>query len=76
MRNLAGGECADDINILESDEGFCKTLRKVEMHGLRRKERREQERRWRKEKKRTFPSPTAIFRYLSAFHDPKEEEKR
>jgi hypothetical protein len=34
------------------------------------------ERRWRKEHHRSVPSPSAIFRYLEAFHDPDEEKKR
>lgn len=76
LLNLAGGECVDDINILESDEGFCRVLRQVEAHGLPRKERRELMRRWRKEKKRSVPSPSAIFRYLSLFHNEEEERHR
>jgi hypothetical protein len=47
-----------------------------DIHGLSRRERRAQERRWRKEKRRTVPSPTAVFRYLEAFHDEEEEGKR
>jgi hypothetical protein len=46
------------------------------MQGLRRKVRRALERRFRKERRRTVPSPSAAFRYLSAFHDPKQEELR
>jgi hypothetical protein len=76
MLNLAGGDCVEDLNILEADEGFCRILRRVELHDLNRRERREQERRWRKEKRRTVPSPTAAFRYLQAFHDEEEEKKR
>jgi len=76
LLNLAGGDCVEDLNILEADEGFCRILRRVELHGLNRRERREQERRWRKEKRRTVPSPTAAFRYLGAFHDEEEEKKR
>jgi len=76
LLNLAGGDCVEDLNILEADEGFCRILRRVELHGLNRRERREQERRWRKEKRRTVPSPTAAFRYLGAFHDEEEETKR
>ena len=34
------------------------------------------ERRWRKEHHRSVPSPSAIFRFLAAFHDPEEEKKR
>ncbi|MEE9591733.1 MAG: IS1380 family transposase [Thermodesulfobacteriota bacterium] len=76
MLNLSGGDSVDDLRVLEADEGFCSILRRVELHGLRRKERRELERRWRKEKKRSVPSPSAVFRYLSAFHEPGEEKKR
>jgi len=66
----------DDLRILEGDEGFAKVLRRVEMHGLRRKERREQNRRWRKERKRAVPSQSVVFRYLGAFDNPAEEAKR
>ena len=76
LLNLAGGSCVDDLDILNADEGFCTILRKIQLHGLKRKERREQERRWRKEKKRFVPSPSAIFRYLSNFHDLDQEKAR
>jgi hypothetical protein len=33
-------------------------------------------RRWRKEKTRTVPSPSSIFRYLAKFHDSKQEKQR
>lgn len=76
LLNLAGGDCIDDIRILEKDEGFCKVLGRVETKGLTRQQRRAMERRWRKERHRSVPSPSALFRYLEAFHDPGEEMKR
>ena len=76
LLNLAGGDCVDDIRILEKDEGFCKVLGRVETKGLSRGQRRAMERRWRKERHRTVPSPTALFRYLEAFHDPEQEKQR
>ena len=76
LLNLAGGDCVDDIRILEKDEGFCKILSRVETKGLRCRERRAMERRWRKEHHRSVPSPSALFRYLEAFHDPGQERKR
>jgi len=76
LLNLAGGDCVDDLKILESDEGFCEILRKVENDGLTRKIKRALERRWRKEKKRFVPSSSAVFRYLKKFHDPEQEELR
>jgi hypothetical protein len=74
--NLSGGDCVDDLQVLEGDEGFCKLLNRVRMHGLSRQERRAMERRWRKEQKRSVPSPSAVFRYLSGFHDAKQENLR
>jgi hypothetical protein len=76
LLKLAGGDAVSDINLLEGDEGLCRVMRKTEWHGLSRKERRERERRFRKTKKRSFPSESAIFRYLSCFHDESQEEKR
>lgn len=76
LLNLAGGDCVEDLRILEKDEGFCRVLRRVRFAGLSRKERRDMERRWRREQRRSVPSPSSVFRYLSAFHDPKEEKRR
>ncbi len=76
LLNLAGGTSVDDLKVLEADQGFCEVLRKTETHGLKRKVRRVLERRWRKEKKRSLPSPSAIFRYLSNFYDLKQEVLR
>jgi len=76
LLNLAGGESVDDLRILEGDEGFAKVMRRVETHGLPRSERRALEKRWRKERRRAVPSPSPVFRYLSAFHNYDEENKR
>lgn len=76
LLNLAGGDCVDDLKVVEKDEGFCQVLRKAELHGLRRKERRALEKRWRKERWRSVPSPSAVFRYLAAFHDAEQEKQR
>ena len=67
LLNLAGGDCVEDIRILEKDEGFCKVLGRVETKGLSRRQRRAMGRRWRKERHRSVPSPSALFRYLEAF---------
>jgi hypothetical protein len=76
LLNITGGDCVEDLSTVEKDEGFCKILRRVEQQGMRRTERREVERRWRKERWRSVPSPSAAFRYLSAFHDSDQEGKR
>jgi hypothetical protein len=76
LLNLAGGDAVDDIRILQKDEGFCKILNSIETKGMSRQQRRAYERRWRKEHHASVPSPSALFRYLEAFHDPEEEKKR
>jgi len=76
LLNLAGGDCVEDIKVLEGDDGFCEVLKKAEMHGLKRKVRRELLRRWRKERTRVTPSPSAIFRYLAMFHDKEQDKHR
>jgi len=55
----------NDLRVLEADEGFARVLRRVELYGRKRKERR-----------RAVPSPAAVYRYLGAFHDAEEEAKR
>jgi hypothetical protein len=76
LLGLAGGDCVDDLRKLESDEGLVRVLRRVEHYGLKRRERRAEERQWRKGKKRAVPSPSVVFRYLDAFSSPEEEAKR
>jgi len=76
LLNLSGGDCVEDIKVVEADDGFCEVLKKAEMHGLSRKVRRALLGRWRKERTRTVPSPSAIFRYLAQFHDTQQEGNR
>ncbi len=76
LLNLAGGDCVDDLAILEADEGFAAVLRRVASQGLRAPARKALKRRWRAGRRRAVPSPSAVFRYLAAFHDPEEEEQR
>lgn len=76
LLNMAGGDCVEDLSKVQKDDGFCRILRRVEQEGMRRKERREVERRWRKERWRSVPSPSAVFRYLSAFHDLDQHKRR
>jgi hypothetical protein len=74
--NIAGGDCITDIERLERDAGFRTLLLQLATHGMKRKERRAYEKRWRKEKGRGLPSTAAIHRYLATFHFPEEEKNR
>ena len=76
LLNQAGGECVEDIEQLESDKGLVQVLEKLYTHGMKRRKRRELSRRWRKEKKRMLPSRSAVFRYLSEYHNAEEEVER
>ena len=76
LLNLAGSDCVDDIERLERDEGMRNLMLKIETHGMKRKARREYERRWRKLNERAFPSAAAIHRYLEQFHNDSEEKIR
>ena len=67
LLNLAGGQCVDDLRVMEGDEGFCRVMRQVELDGLKRGQRWQLERRWRKERRRAVPSPSSVFRYLGFF---------
>jgi len=76
LLNLAGGECIEDIRLLEADAGLCRMVREAEKWGLSRPERRALQRRFRKGRERAFPSPTRLYEWLDEFHDPIQEQLR
>ena len=76
LLNLAGGEGVDDLRVLEADEGLGRMLGRAETHRQRAFERRAERNRWRGGRRRSVPSPSAVFRYLSQFHDASQEELR
>src|SRR5260221_1836728 len=67
--NLSGGDCVDDIERLERDSGFSAILRAIEQDLLSRVERRSLKGRWRRDRDRALPSPTALLGWLERFHD-------
>ena len=71
--NLAGGDCIEDIRLLEADAGLGRMVREAEKYGLSRPERRELQRRFRKGRERAFPSPTRLYEWLDESHDPAQE---
>ena len=74
--NLVGGECVDDLQILEDDDGFGKVFRMAERYHLSRDERRRFDKRFRKGRQRNTPSPSVVFRFLAEFHDADQEKLR
>ena len=76
LLNLAGGDCVDDLEILNNDPGFGDVLRQAEVYRLGRRNRRALQRRWRKERGRALPSPSALRRFLMMFHDEDQEGQR
>ena len=74
--NLAGGECAADLDRLEADEGFAAVVERVEREVLSRGERRALPGRWRRGRGRRLPSPSALGEWLERFHDRAAEAGR
>src|SRR5271156_343499 len=68
--NLAGGDCVEDLERLEADNGFAAILKAVERALLTRRERRSLPARWRRPRARAVPSPSAMLGWLERFHDP------
>ncbi len=69
LLNLAGGDCVEDVERLEADEG----LRRLFMKLIGRKHR--SPKRLRRATGRVFPSASVIFRYLERFDDGTEGEQ-
>ena len=76
LLNLSRGDCVEDLNRLESDEGLCRIIKSAQMHGMSRQQQRAFLRRWRKGQQRMVPSSSAVFRYLSAFHNHEQDQFR
>src|SRR5690625_1228631 len=74
--NLAGGDCVEDLERLEGDSGFAAVVREVERRLLGPAERRVLKRRWRRERRRSLPSPCSLLAWLGRFHSQEEEGKR
>lgn len=64
LLNLAGGNCEEDMSKVGKDDGFCRIFRQAKQQGMRRAARREEDRRWRKERWRSVPSASASFALL------------
>jgi hypothetical protein len=69
LLNLAGGDCVEDIERLERDDGVAAILRRVETDLPSRGSRRKARGRWRRERVRALPSPSALSSWLERFHD-------
>lgn len=76
LLNVAGGDCVEDLDGLNADEGFAHLLVRLRLSGLPRAERRALARRWRRERTRAVPSTSSARRYLEEFDDPAQEEAR
>jgi hypothetical protein len=46
LLNLAGGDCVEDLNVLEAGEGLSRLMVRFRFQGMNRRQRREEERRW------------------------------
>ena len=76
LLNICGGDCVDDIKKLESDEGLRRIFKNLDVGNSVGRRRQKLLRQWRNGKKNTFPSSSAIFRYLGVFHSEGQEKAR
>ena len=76
LLNISGGECVDDIKVMENDAGLCRIMKHLDLRGTWGRHRQKLKRQWRNGKKNIFPSPSAVFRYLNLFHDEIQESFR
>lgn len=76
LLNLIGGKCVDDVELLENDDGLCHLMFEIEKREFKNSAKTLNYGRWRTEKTRIFPSPTAIFDFLKYFHNESENHDR
>ena len=74
--NISGGDCVEDIDRLEADQGLNNLTDNLAYKGMTPTEKEEAEKRFRTSTERAFPSASSIRRYLEKFHNEEEEEKR
>lgn len=76
LLQIAGGDCVEDMDKLESDSVLTRILRKAETHGMSRRQRKQLDKRFRCGRQRTLPSVSVIRRYLESFHSSEQETQR
>lgn len=69
LLNLVGGDCVEDVDRMEADEGLRRLFSKLIG------ERSRSSKRFRRSTGRIFPSQSVIFRYLERFDDGTEGEQ-
>ena len=74
LLNLAGGEAVQSVEDLEQDEGLMAILRQAEVRGQGRAL-QALGARFQRERQRTLPSPSSVFRYLEAFGGEDEGQR-
>ena len=74
--NISGGDCVEDIDRLEADQGLNNLTESLAYKGMTSTEKEAAEKRFRTSTERAFPSASSIRRYLEKFHNAEEEEKR
>jgi hypothetical protein len=76
LLNIRGGECVDDVVLLENDSGLLRIFKHLELKNSWGRRRQKLKRQWRNGRRNAFPSRSAIFRYLLFFHNMTQESLR
>jgi hypothetical protein len=70
LQNIAGDDRVEGLERLEPASGFAAILGAIEGDLCSRADRRSLKSRWRRERERAVPSPSALSGWLERFHDP------
>lgn len=76
LMQWAGGSALDHLDHLENDPGLSSVVDHLEQWGLYPSHREELQTRWRIDKERVFPSPSASGDFLRAFDEGTEQARR
>lgn len=76
LLNISGGDCVDDIKLMEADDGLSRIMKHLELRHAFGRRRQKLKSQCRNGRKNVFPSPSAIFRYLLLFHNACQEVLR
>ena len=76
LLNISGGECIEDVVVLERDSGLMRVFKHFELKNTWGRHRRKLKSLWRNGRKNVFPSRSSLFRYLLLFHSLDQESLR
>ena len=68
LLNICGGDCVDDIKIMEKDDGLCRVMKNLELRNTWGRHRQKLKRQWRNGKEKRLPvtlCDISLFAFVS-----------